>query len=152
MSYLSINRPPHPQWIEILVYQHIHQFRVTRALTLFNDVPLRTRKGLSLYKVYACLAPFWFSTEHRWTALTPFWYSCDGLRPFFFSSPTAISYMSCRKHPTVASSLGWPHFTENFRSKTLPKRLLCFFIKTLQNANFVHSFRWQAHIKRVAYV
>ena len=28
------------------------QFRARRELSLFNDVPLRTRRGLSLYKVY----------------------------------------------------------------------------------------------------
>ena len=27
-------------------------------------------------------APFWFSTEHRWTALSPFWFSVDNLRNY----------------------------------------------------------------------
>ena len=25
-------------------------------------------------------APFWFSTEHHWTALTPFWLSANGIK------------------------------------------------------------------------
>ena len=27
-------------------------------------------------------APFWFSTEHRWSALAPFWLSADNIKPF----------------------------------------------------------------------
>ena len=56
------------------------QLRARRALTLFNDVPLGTRRVLSLYKVYenstlllltgtysiyAALMPFWFSNDNN---------------------------------------------------------------------------------------
>ena len=44
-----------------LVYR---QLRARRALSLYNNVPLRSIRALSLY---------WFSMEHHWTVLTPFW-------------------------------------------------------------------------------
>ena len=53
------------------------QLRARRALSQFNDVPLRTRRVLSLYKCYGYLAPFWFSRKHHWAALMPFWFSAD---------------------------------------------------------------------------
>ena len=53
--------------------------RARRAFSLFNDVPLRTRRVLLLYKhtKSMSIAPFWFSLEYCWTALTPFWLSTD---------------------------------------------------------------------------
>ena len=36
---------------KITIYQIYHQLRARRALMLFKDVPLRTKRGLSLYKV-----------------------------------------------------------------------------------------------------
>ena len=56
-----------------------HHLRGRKALSLFNRVPLRTRRALPLCKVYMAIAPFWFSTDHRWTALTPFWLSADAI-------------------------------------------------------------------------
>ena len=51
----------------IFMMQHItqsyHQLRARRALSLFNDVPLRTRRALSLYKVYGDSALL-VSAEH----------------------------------------------------------------------------------------
>ena len=47
-----------------------------RKLTLFNDVPLRTRRALSQQQqqqIDTVITPFWFSTEHLWSALMPFW-------------------------------------------------------------------------------
>ena len=68
------------------------QVRARRALTLFNNVLLRTRRALALYKVYGKLAvgPFWFLTEPHWTALVPFWFSTEHhwtvLVPFWLSA------------------------------------------------------------------
>ena len=44
----------------------------------FNDVLLRTIRVLLQCKVYG-IAPFWFSTEHHWTALMPFWLLGDDI-------------------------------------------------------------------------
>ena len=64
------------------------QLRARRALPLLNDVLLRTRRALWLYKVYG-KAPFWFSMEHHWLMITPFWLStadicfvCFAVSPF----------------------------------------------------------------------
>ena len=89
--------------------ESIHDYmRARRALTLFQDVPLRTRRVLSLYKVYgnsALLVLNWTSlnsdnallvlNEHLWRAITPFWFSADdisiehlwtAITPFWFST------------------------------------------------------------------
>ena len=62
----------------IMIRKTYRQMRARRVLMLFKDVPSRTRRG------YRCttsmvIAPFWFSTEHCWTALTPFLLSVDKL-------------------------------------------------------------------------
>ena len=54
------------------------QLRARRALMRVKDVLLRTSRVLLLYKVYGDRA-FWFSMEHRWTALTPFWLATDDI-------------------------------------------------------------------------
>ena len=51
--------------------------RVRRVFILFNAVPLRFRRALSLYTLCTAIALFWFSAKHLWTALTPFWLSTD---------------------------------------------------------------------------
>ena len=54
------------------------QLRVRRALSIFKDVPLRTRRALSLYNVYMVIAPFQFSTEHLCCIMiAPFWLSTE---------------------------------------------------------------------------
>ena len=52
------------------------QLRARRACSskLFT---LRTRKGTIAIDSCTAIAPFWFSTEHRWTAIVPFWLSTD---------------------------------------------------------------------------
>ena len=45
--------------------------RAKRALMLHNDVPK------SLYKISMVIVSFWFSMEHRWTAIMPFWLLAD---------------------------------------------------------------------------
>ena len=65
----------------------VGQLRGRRALMLFKDVPLRTRRALALYTKSMAIAPFWFSTEHRWKVLLPFWDSADKMKvesPRFF--------------------------------------------------------------------
>ena len=76
------------------------QVRAWKALTLFNNVLLRTRRALALYKVYGKLAvgPFWFLTEHHWTALAPFWFSTEHhwtvLVPFWLSADDFTSKLN----------------------------------------------------------
>ena len=69
------------------------QLRARMALSIFTDVPLRTRRALSLYNVYddstllvlkgtslgVVIAPSWFSTEHLWVVIAPFWLSTDDM-------------------------------------------------------------------------
>ena len=55
-----------------------YQWRVRRALLQFKDIPLRTRRALSLYKVYGNSALL-VLTEHLWTEITPFWLSTDNM-------------------------------------------------------------------------
>ena len=55
------------------------QLRARKALSLFNGVPLETRRALLLYTVHGDIVPFWFSIEHRLTALMPFWFSADNI-------------------------------------------------------------------------
>ena len=45
---------------------------------LFKDVPLRTRRVLTLYKVYG-IVPFWFSMEQCRRALMPFQLSANDM-------------------------------------------------------------------------
>ena len=52
------------------------QLRARRALSIFKDLLLRTRRALSLYNVYAT-APFWFSAEYIWIWIASFWLSRD---------------------------------------------------------------------------
>ena len=54
-------------FVHLSTKRRVRQLRARRALTLFNNVPLRTRKALAQYKVYGNLAvgPIWFLTEHR---------------------------------------------------------------------------------------
>ena len=35
-----------------------------RVISIFKDIPLRTRRALSLYKIFLVIIPFRFSTEH----------------------------------------------------------------------------------------
>ena len=54
------------------------QLRARRALSLFKDVPLRTRRVLS--PLCPAIAPFWFSTEHLWILIiAPLWLSTDDI-------------------------------------------------------------------------
>ena len=70
------------------------QLRARRVLSLFQDVPLRTRRVLiSLFKdvplrtkmllspcrLCTAIAPFWFSTEQLWKLIASFWLSTDDL-------------------------------------------------------------------------
>ena len=64
------------RWYNFL-YSQIPQFRARRALSIFKDVPLRTRGALSPYRQCTVTAPFWFSTEHLWILIAPFWLSSD---------------------------------------------------------------------------
>ena len=62
-------------WVRPLRYR---QLRDRRALTLFDNVLLRTRRVLLPYTLYNIML-FWFPTEHHWTALMPFWLSTDDM-------------------------------------------------------------------------
>ena len=72
-------------WLWKHWYQHMekwintayHHLRIRKAVKLLNDVLLRTRRVLSLYKVYGVIAPFCFSMEHCWIAIMPFWFSAE---------------------------------------------------------------------------
>ena len=69
--HLANCRPMNMSWTS-------RQLRARRALSIFKDVPLRTRRARSLYRVYE-IAPFcsWFSTEYDWMVIAPFWLSTD---------------------------------------------------------------------------
>ena len=54
-------------WVPFWIQSNC-QLRDRRALSLFKNIQLKTRRALLLYKVYMAIAPFWFSTEHPWTA------------------------------------------------------------------------------------
>ena len=63
--------------IEQVIWLHIIKFRARRALTQIKDAPLRTRRVLSLYKVYEYSALL--VLNHNGTWLMPFWLSADDL-------------------------------------------------------------------------
>ena len=88
-------------------HQHLftvwyHTLRARRVLTQPNNVPLRTRRALSLYEIYGVsallikanrwtvLVTFWFSMANRWTVLVTFWFSTANrwtvLVTFWFST------------------------------------------------------------------
>ena len=65
------------------------QLRARRALSIFKDVLLRTRRGLLLYKAYGsahrlctAIAPFWFSKEHLWIVIATFLLSTNEMKIF----------------------------------------------------------------------
>ena len=61
-----------------LCNNHISLTESKRALILFNDVSLRTRRALCHKLCIAIVGlPFWLSTEHLWRVLMPFWLSTD---------------------------------------------------------------------------
>ena len=66
------------------------QLRARRTLSLFKDVPFRTRRALSPYRLCTAIAPFWFSMEHLWIMIVPFWVSTEHLwiviAPFWLST------------------------------------------------------------------
>ena len=77
---------------EIIYQPRCHQWRARRALKLFKDVPLRSRRAISLQKVYGkCALLVLNGTSHSvkallvlngtsWhTALKPFWFSLEHL-------------------------------------------------------------------------
>ena len=49
------------------------------AINIQNNVPLRTRRALSLYNTRSIykVAPFWFWKEHLWILIAPFWLSTE---------------------------------------------------------------------------
>ena len=51
-------------------------------------------------------APFWFSTEHRWTVLTPFWFSVDTITNLceLFYVFLAVSWRGIKPCPMVRPS------------------------------------------------
>ena len=55
---------------------YIRQLGVKRALQKFKAVPVKIRKTICSTKSKA-FTLFWFSTEHRQTALMPFWFSAN---------------------------------------------------------------------------
>ena len=70
-----------PQWG---TYTHASSYRwprTRRALTLFNGIPLRTRRALFLYTLYSdrILLVLNSLMEVLWTALMPFWLSTDNV-------------------------------------------------------------------------
>ena len=52
------------------------QLRTRRALSIFKDVPLRTRR-VAIAVQSIVIAPFCFSMEHHWIVIPPFWFSTD---------------------------------------------------------------------------
>ena len=57
-----------------------HQLRARMALSLFNDVPLRTRRALLPYILYTVLSPLRFSAEYGGIVIMPFWLSTDEMQ------------------------------------------------------------------------
>ena len=54
------------------------QLRARRALSLFTNVPLRSRRALWL-GLCTAIAPFWFSTEHLWILIVLLWLSTEDM-------------------------------------------------------------------------
>ena len=54
------------------------KLRARRALSIFRDAPLRTRRALPV-QMFMAITPFWFSMEHLWIVIAPFWLSIDDL-------------------------------------------------------------------------
>ena len=61
--------------------------RARRALSIFKDIPLRTRRGAITVTKSMVIASFWFSKEHLSIVIAPFWLSTDDI-PFLI----VISY------------------------------------------------------------
>ena len=75
-----------------------HHLRARRALMLFKDVPLRTRRVLSVYNVYGNSNLLVVIAEHLWTALMPFWLLLlgDGIFPLTYTHMyTALHAFTC---------------------------------------------------------
>ena len=57
--------------------QSYRQLRARRALSIFKDVPMRTRRELCC-TMSMLIVPFWFSMKHLWIEIiAPFWLSTD---------------------------------------------------------------------------
>ena len=79
------------------------------------NIPLRTRRALSLYKFYVAIVPLWFWMEHSWTALTPFWFSANNM-----STCTCVhSHMAC-----VSNVCTWLHTWSSTSLLALRQKIL----------------------------
>ena len=86
----------HTQCTDTYTYMY-RQLRARRVLSLFKNVPLRTRRVLQ-YHHRLCsatgLSQFW--TEHLWMLIAPFWLSTDYIT-FYLTRPTNL-YRSINVH------------------------------------------------------
>ena len=101
LSYIFHKYASHVTWFDYyevrITGRHMkdrrYQLRARGALMLPNDVPLRTRRALLLYKVYGNSTLLVLNgNKYCWIVLTPFWLSADniwrvssqnGLTPFW---------------------------------------------------------------------
>ena len=79
---------------------------------------IENQKGAIAIKRSMVIAPFWFSTEHDWTALTPFWPSADNLvfkRDIYFLPCTFSLTLTFNDIGCV--HMGWNHVPKDISER-----------------------------------
>ena len=87
--------------------------RTRRALTLFNDIPLSTRRALSPYTLYSDSALLVFKGNH-WIAIILFWLSTDEIWISLFTRHLCVCIWRnklprCVDHPYIVTEAHTPH-------------------------------------------
>ena len=82
---------------------------------------------------YCCTTPFWFSTEHLWSAITPFWLSTDDIGihciPYWRIITSVVGILSLLKGAGERLSL---HKLENAEDSNSPESMKYNFILTIK--------------------
>ena len=84
ISELSLKIGSDSYWVQGQFLHYVWEYIVSRCSMMF----CWELEGRDRHRHYTAIAPFWFSTEHRWIVITPFWLSTDDIRvtlarPFF---------------------------------------------------------------------
>ena len=68
----------------ICVRLNISSVESQKGVIAAQRCSVENQKGRYRYTKSMAIAPFWFSTEHRWCAITPFWLSTDDIFDMYY--------------------------------------------------------------------
>ena len=61
----------------VYMYVHISSTGSQKGVITIQRCSIENHKGYNCHRLFTAIAPFWFSTEHRWILIAPFWFSTD---------------------------------------------------------------------------